>query len=283
MHLSNQANLLTLLSFSAWFFFFYWYHGVGITLGYHRLLTHKSLKLPQWVTYFFVSGGYLCLMGAPITWVAVHRLHHQKSDQPGDPHSPLDGFYHSLVIWMTEMNRYQSNEEIPRQASDIIDDPVLRLLGYRHDAQQALLCLTVNVVFRVILFCVLGWVALLANVLAAMIVFVSTQLVNAVCHLQGVGYRTWETRDQSRNVWFVGVLALGEGWHNNHHGVPKSARHGMSWWEMDVTWYTVWVLEKLKLASMVIRPPKLPKQGAKAALESLLHLDLPKEVPAEPF
>ena len=92
--------------------------------------------------------------------------------------------------------------------------------------------------------------------MATGLIFWSTQLVNAVCHLPNVGYRSHETREQSSNVWFVGLLALGEGWHNNHHAVPKSARHGFAWFEVDVTWYAVWLLEKLGLARAVIRPPK---------------------------
>lgn len=257
MQIFSEATAWTALSFVGWFLVFYLYHGLGTTLGYHRLLTHKSLKVPNWLMYFIVSGGYLGLMGSPIVWVAVHRLHHQKSDQEGDPHSPMEGFMHALLGWMFDMKQVQPQDELEKQVPDLMQDRVLRIFGYDHEPQQAFLCLGCCIVFRVLILVLLGPVALAANLLASVMTFFSTQLVNAVCHLRGVGYRSFNTREESRNVWWVGILALGEGWHNNHHGVPKSARHGMAWWEVDVTWYTIWLLEKLGMARFVIRPPKL--------------------------
>lgn len=252
----SEANLWAGLSFALWFVVFYLYHGLGITLGYHRLLTHKSLKVPKWLMYFIVSGGYFGLMGSPIVWVGVHRLHHQKSDQDGDPHSPKDGFKHALYEWMFDMRSVQSDEEMRAQVPELMADPLFRKLGDDHSPTQAQLCLGLCIAFRVLIFFALGPIALVANILATFTIFWSTQLVNAVCHLPNVGYRSHNTREQSRNVWWVGLLALGEGWHNNHHAVPKSARHGMEWFELDVTWYAVWLLEKVGLASAVVRPPK---------------------------
>jgi fatty-acid desaturase len=249
-------------SFAVWFFVFYLYHGLGITLGYHRLLTHKSLKVPRWLSYFIVSGGYFCLMGSPIVWVGVHRQHHQKSDLPGDPHSPRDGFKHALYGWMFDMRRVQSDEELQKQVPELMADPFYRMLGYTHDPYQAQLCLGLNVAFRVLLLVAFGWPAMMGSVLSCAIVFWSTQLVNAVCHLPGYGYRSHETYEDSLNVWWVALLALGEGWHNNHHAIPKSARHGMAWWEFDVTWMAVVVLEKLGLARNVIRPDKIRRAVA---------------------
>jgi sn-1 stearoyl-lipid 9-desaturase len=282
MQFHNEAATWGVLSFIGWFLFWYWYHGVGITLGYHRLLTHKSLKLPRWLSYFMVSGGYLCLMGSPIVWVGVHRLHHQKSDADGDPHSPKDGFWHSLIAWMFDMKRYQSNEDLVRQTPDLMEDPIYRALGYSHEGWVAWLCLAVNIVFRVFIYFAFGWIALAANLVVTPMVFMSTQFVNAVCHYPHAGYRLWDTRDDSLNVWWVGILAVGEGWHNNHHAIPKSARHGMAWWEVDVTWCTIWVFEKLGLAKAVVRPPKLPLQ-IKAArnVEELIGIDKQKEVAVE--
>lgn len=257
MGIFSGATAWTAQSFVGWFLLFYLYHGLGTTLGYHRLLTHKALKVPRWLMYFIVSGGYLGLMGAPIVWVGVHRLHHQKSDQPGDPHSPRDGFMHALVGWMFHMKDTQSQEDLEKQVQDLMQDPVLRRLGYDHEPEQATRCLIACIVFRVLILLVLGPVALVANLLASFMTFWSTQLVNAVCHLKSAGYRSFETREGSRNVWWVGILALGEGWHNNHHAIPKSAQHGIAWYEVDVTWYTVWLLEKLGLAQLVVRPPKI--------------------------
>lgn len=243
-------------TFFVWFLVFYLYHGLGTTLGYHRLLTHKSLKVPSWLKYFIVSGGYLGLMGAPIPWVGIHRLHHQKSDIQGDPHSPTDGFKHALYRWMFETTEIQSNEELHTQTSDLMSDKVFKLLGTKHDGSQALVCLGACIAFRVLILCTLGIIPLLANLAATFGGFWSTQFVNVFCHMRSQGYRSHETRDLSRNVWWVGILALGEGWHNNHHAVPKSARHGFAWFEVDVTWYTIWLLEKLGLAKTIIRPPK---------------------------
>jgi len=246
------------LSFVVWFLVFYLYHGLGTTLGYHRLLTHKSLKVPLWLKYFIVSGGYLGLMGAPIPWVGMHRLHHQKSDLEGDPHTPTNGFKHALYEWMFQAEDYQTNEELHGQTQDLMSDKVFALLGTSHDATQAQLCLASCIVFRLIILFTLGWIPLLANLFATFGSFWSTQFVNTFCHMQSQGYRSYETKDLSRNVWWVGILALGEGWHNNHHAIPKSARHGFKWYEVDLTWYTIWLLERLGLADMIIKPIKTP-------------------------
>lgn len=253
----NPVSLTwTISSFTAWFLGSYLYHGLGVTLGYHRLLTHKALTVPRWLMYLIVSGGYLTLMGSPIVWVGVHRLHHQKTDVPGDPHSPNEGFKHALYGWMFHMDEIQSTEELHTQVKDLLSDPLLRLLGDSHAPWQALLCLIVSIAFRVAILFFFGWTAFLANLLATFVIFWSPQLVNSVCHLPNVGYKLQTTKDNSRNVWWVAILSLGEGWHNNHHAMPTSARHGFAWWEFDVTWYTIWILEKLGLSQKVIRPPQ---------------------------
>lgn len=244
----------TAVTFVTAFFLSYLYHGLGITLGYHRLLTHKSLKVPKWLEYLIVSGGYMGLMGSPILWVAVHRLHHLKSDQPGDPHSPRDGFTHALYKWMFEMDKMQSDEEVKSICADLMHDPIYRWTGIRHKSDQAMRCLLVCIAFRVVLLALFGPFVVVANLLASFIIFWSTQFVNTFCHMEAYGYRTFHTREDSRNVWWVGWLALGEGWHNNHHAIPKSARHGLNWREFDITWVTIWALERLGLAQSVVRP-----------------------------
>ena len=262
--MSYQGIMWTAVSFTLWFLVSYYWHGVGITLGYHRLLTHRSLQLPKWLAYFWAAGAYLCLMGSPVVWVGVHRLHHQKSDVDGDPHSPVHGFKHSLYGWMFNMAETQSDEDLQAQVPDLMKDPIYRWFGCEHSARQAALCLSINVTARVLLFMIGGPIAVVANVVAMVTVFWSTQLVNAVCHLDGVGYRSHETRERSRNVWWVGVLAVGEGWHNNHHAFPKSARHGIQWFEVDITWYTIWLLEKIGLAKQVVRPPVTSRRKSAA-------------------
>ncbi len=271
MTLFNIPVAQATISFIFWFAVFYLYHGLGTTLGYHRLLTHKALKVPTWLKYFIVSGGYLGLMGAPIPWVGVHRLHHQKSDLPGDPHSPKDGFKHALYAWMAEMENVQSSEELHAQTADLMTDKVFRWFGIEHDAIQGKKCLAISILFRVLIYFVLGPIPLLANLTATFFSFWSTQFVNVFCHMKSQGYRSHETRDLSRNVWWVGIMALGEGWHNNHHAVPKSARHGFTWFEVDVTWYAIWLLEKLGLAETVIRPPQLFELSSKVNNEVALE------------
>lgn len=250
---SNFTNY-ALISGVVSFLLTYYYVGVGITLGYHRILTHRSLQVPKWLEYLIVSGGYMCLMGSPIVWVAVHRLHHLKSDQPGDPHSPRDGFTHALYQWMFEMNKYQSDDEVKAVCVDLMKDPVYRALGSDHKPGQAMLCLSLVVASRLAILALFGWPALLGNVIATVTVFWATQFVNTYCHMENHGYRTFKTREDSRNVWWVAYLSMGEGWHNNHHAMPKSAQHGMGKNEFDITWLTVVVLEAFGLAKNVVRP-----------------------------
>ncbi|HEY9784198.1 MAG TPA: acyl-CoA desaturase [Candidatus Obscuribacterales bacterium] len=254
MGIALDPTVTTVLSIIGWAVFWHVYHGLGITLGYHRLLTHKSLVVPNWLKYLICSGAYFGLMGSPIVWVGVHRQHHQKSDQPGDPHSPRDGFWHAMYKWMFYTDRVQSNEELQRQAADLMKDPLFRKLGCEHSAYQAQLCLFWCIVFRLLILAVLGWQAFVGSLIGSFTIFWSTQFVNTFCHLSQFGYQTYKTTEDSQNVWWVGLLALGEGWHNNHHAIPKSARHGLAWWEFDLTWCAIWLLEKLGLAQRVIRP-----------------------------
>ncbi len=153
--------------------------------------------------------------------------------------------------------KVQSDEDLQRQAADLMNDPLYRKLGCDHGAYHAQLNLFFCVIFRVVLFLVFGWQCVVGNLIATFTIFWSTQFVNAFCHLPGLGYRTYKTTEDSRNVWWVGLLAVGEGWHNNHHAVPKSARHGLQWWEFDFTWCCIVVLEKLGLAKRVVRPSKV--------------------------
>jgi fatty-acid desaturase len=232
----------------------YLWHGLGVTLGYHRMLAHRSLVLPAWVAYPVVIGGYLALQGSPVVWVGVHRLHHVKSDAPGDPHSPQDGFLHALVGWMFKMHRLQTNEQLHAMAQDVMRNPVYRWLGTKHTADHVVRCLLLSVVFRVIILYSLGAAAMAANLLAALLIFCSAQLVNAVCHVRILGaYRRFPTDEHSFNSWLLGLIALGEGWHNNHHAAPRMARHGLRPLEIDATWYAILLLERMGMARRVQR------------------------------
>lgn len=246
------------VTFALWFFCSWLYLGLGITAGYHRLLTHKSYKVPTWLKYFITSGGYMSMMGGPINWVGVHRLHHQKSDQEEDPHSPKKGFKHALYGWMFTMADRQSTEELQRQVPDLMEDKLFRLLGDDHKPYHAQLCFAVCVVTRLAILYFFGWIPFVATVLATLATFMSPQLVNSICHMPSQGYRLWKTREESRNVWWVALLSCGEGWHNTHHAAPRSARHGLMWWELDVTYMFILLLEKVGLATDVVRPHKMP-------------------------
>jgi fatty-acid desaturase len=247
--------------FLVFYVIFYIYHAMGITVGYHRLLSHKAFKIPPWLEYFIVSGGYLALEGSPVAWVATHRVHHRYSDMEGDPHSPRDGFWHSFIGWLPKPKEKFTGEQIEQTVPDLWRDPVYRYLDFNHTRKHAMVCLAACVAFRVAIFALLGPIALLANVAAMLGAFIGPFWVNSVCHIQDYGYRNFITEDRSRNVWWVGLIGLGEGWHNNHHAVPQSARHGMKVSEIDLSWYFIRSLQFLGLATE-IRLPKGSKNMA---------------------
>ena len=226
--------------------------GLGICVGFHRLLTHSGFQ-----TYAPVRGalavlGCLAGEGPPIMWVAAHRRHHQFSDQPGDPHSPRDGFWWSHVTWMlSSPGSLDWAEQYRRYAPDILRDPFLRFLNRRWLWLHA----TTGVLLLAAGWIGGGWqmgVSLLVYGLFVRLVWVFhvTWFVNSASHRWG--YQTYNTGDDSRNLWWVGLFAYGEGWHNNHHAHPRLARHGHRWWEIDVNYWFIFVLKKLHLVWDVV-------------------------------
>jgi stearoyl-CoA desaturase (delta-9 desaturase) len=212
--------------------------GLGITLGFHRLVTHRSFQTPKWVEYFLVFCGTLALQGGPIEWVGMHRIHHLHSDQGHDPHDSNQGFWWSHLGWM--MYHAPAQSEVPRFTKDIADDPVYQFFqNYMVHIQVAL---------GLLLFFVGGWSFVVWGIFVrAVVVYHCTWLVNSATHK--FGYRTYEdSGDNSTNCWWVALLVYGEGWHNNHHAFQYSARHGMKWWEIDLTWMTIQLLQSLGLA-----------------------------------
>ena len=252
----------------------YLYHGMGITVGYHRLLSHRALKVPRWLEYFIVSGGYLALEGSPVAWVATHRVHHRYSDLEGDPHSPRDGVWHAFMGWLPNPKERFTGESIEQTVPDLWRDPVYRYFDFNHTKTHAWVCLALCVAFRVGIFVFLGPAAVVANLLGMLPAFIGPFWVNSVCHLKGFGYRNFVTEDKSRNVWWVGLIALGEGWHNNHHAVPQSARHGMKPAEFDISWEFIRLLRFLGLATEV-RLPKGSKSMVVIDRELAAQLDVP--------
>ncbi|MCU0567501.1 MAG: fatty acid desaturase [Oculatellaceae cyanobacterium Prado106] len=214
--------------------------GLGITLGWHRLVTHRSFQTPKWLEYLLVFFGSLSMQGGPIWWVGLHRHHHLFSDQDVDHHDSSKGFWWSHMGWL--LHEVPAEAEIPRFTKDIADDPFYQFLDKYF--------LPLQVVFAGVLFLIGGWSFVLWGVFFRLVlVYHITWLVNSATHK--FGYRTYESPDRSTNCWWVGILAYGEGWHNNHHAHQYSARHGMQWWEIDMTWMTIRLLQLVGLAKKV--------------------------------
>ncbi len=223
--------------------------GLGITLGWHRLLSHRSFQTPKWLEYFLAFCGTLALQGGIIWWVGLHRHHHLHSDEDVDHHDSKKGFLWSHVRWMCF--EIPAESDIPRFTRDIADDPFYQFLNNYFFPLQ--------VVLGVILYAIGGWPFVFWGVFARLvIVYHCTWLVNSATHKYG--YRTFETTDNSTNCWWVALTTYGEGWHNNHHAYQYSARHGMKWWEIDITWMTIQLLQVLGLATKVklVEPSAAP-------------------------
>jgi fatty-acid desaturase len=238
-------------AFAAAVFLYWMCTGLGISLGYHRLHTHRSFQVPLWLEYFFAVCGTLTLEGGPITWVAVHRIHHQKSDKPGDPHSPRDGKWWSHVGWIILGETLHNNTAaMSKYAPDLAKHRFYRWLNTWHWVPMVLL--------GGILFAIGGWPMLTwAIFLRVVFGLHATWLVNSATHLWGS--RRFATRDDSRNNWFVALITFGEGWHNNHHAHPTSARHGLAWYEFDISWISLKLMKWVGLAKS-IRVAKVDEQ-----------------------
>jgi len=224
--------------------FLYWVAtGLGISLGYHRLHTHRSYRAPRLLEYFFAICGSLTLEGGPITWVATHRIHHQKSDHDGDPHSPRDGMWWAHVGWILFGESLDKLTGIvSKYAPDLGRQRFYVLLNKYHWAPL--------LVLGAILYAIGGWPMFLWGICVRVVFGLhATWLVNSATHMWG--NRRFATRDDSRNNWWVALLTFGEGWHNNHHAHPTSARHGLAWYEFDPSWITLKILRRLGLAKSV--------------------------------
>jgi stearoyl-CoA desaturase (delta-9 desaturase) len=217
--------------------------GWGISLGYHRLHTHRSYKCPTWMEYFFAVCGALTLEGGPIFWVATHRIHHQKSDQPGDPHSPHDGAWWAHVGWILWGETNHNNTKLmSKYAPDLAKHKFYVWLNNWHWVPM--------VALGVILIAIGGFPLLCWGIFLRVVVGLhATWLVNSATHMWG--NRRFVTKDDSRNNWWVALMTFGEGWHNNHHAHPTSARHGLAWYEFDISWITLKALKAIGVAKEV--------------------------------
>lgn len=229
----------------------------GITLGYHRLLTHGSMVVPRPVWYFFSLCGTLSAEGSPLFWVANHRKHHVLSDLEGDPHSPNDGFWWSHMLWFQPKETPQQELELfKRWAPDMYKDAGQRFIHKTFIVYPILLGVALYGMGEWLIGNGISFV-LWGLCLRMVVCYHCTWFVNSATHVWG--YRNYESTDRSRNLWWVALLSYGEGWHNNHHAHQRLAKHGHRWFEFDVTYRTIQVLKLLGLAKNVQdKTPELP-------------------------
>jgi stearoyl-CoA desaturase (Delta-9 desaturase) len=236
---------------------------VGITVGYHRLCTHKSFTTSAVLRYLLAAAGSMAVQGPVIRWCAEHRKHHQHSDSEHDPHSPhmsrhgswgegilatLRGAFHAHMGWLF----VGRSRGLGKYSIDLRADRALVLAD-----RQFVYWVIVGLVFPALLGGLISmswWGVLLGGLVRVLMVHHITWSVNSVCHLWGT--RPFDNRDESRNNAVVALLAMGEGWHNNHHAFPTSARHGLRWWEFDFSYYVIRVLAMVGLARNVRVPSR---------------------------
>jgi stearoyl-CoA desaturase (Delta-9 desaturase) len=240
--------------------------GFGVTIGFHRLLTHRSFTAPTAVRATFAVLGSMSVQGAVIHWVADHRKHHTFADEDGDPHSPhghggngwrsvVRGLWHAHTGWL-----FDRSERAParRFARDLRADPAIRFVD-RWFPAWALLGLAVPFAAGFGLSggeLAAGLTGLLWGGLVRIFVqHHATWSVNSICHMYGS--RPFVTNDESRNNWAVALVSLGEGWHHNHHAFPTSARHGLRWHQLDPSYAIIWLMKRARL----VRDVKLPGPG----------------------
>jgi stearoyl-CoA desaturase (Delta-9 desaturase) len=239
--------------------------GVGVTVGFHRLLTHRSFETSAPMRAALAALGSAAVEGPVIEWVANHRKHHQFSDQPGDPHSPhvehgpgwrgaLAGLFHAHVGWIFNGDDMASEE---RYAKDLLRDPVVRFID-RTFVLWALAGLAFPFGLGVALSGSIagGLTALLwGGAVRLFLLHHATFSINSLCHF--FGSRRFRTDDESRNVSWLALPTLGEAWHNNHHAFPTSARHGLRWWQLDPSAWLIGALERVGLVwSVVVISPE---------------------------
>lgn len=249
-------------------------YGQAINLCYHRVLAHKAAKLPKWFEHFWVIMALCCMEDTPARWVSTHRRHHNDSDHHDDPHSPLVTFFWGHCGWLMLLNRdSRSLETYQKYAPDILQDPFYLKI------ERSLLVLWVYLAHAVAYFLLglaIGWASsgvamtgvqfglslLVWGVLVRTVaVWHVTWSVNSLTHL--FGYQSYKTGDESRNNWIVALFAVGEGWHNNHHHDPASASNQHRWWEIDITYYNIKLMQLVGLAHDVT-PPRHRRRAAQA-------------------
>ena len=235
--------------------------GIGVTVGFHRLLTHRSFKTTTAVRATLAALGSAAIEGPVISWVADHRKHHAFSDREGDPHSPhvdhgggwrgaLAGLFHAHLGWLF-IHTHRGSKH--RYAADLIADPAIRFVD-----RTFLLWVAIGLAVPFGLGVAIGgtvtdglWTLLWGGAVRMLVVHHVTYSVNSLCHF--FGRRRFDTDDESRNLLWLALPSLGEAWHNNHHAFPTSAAHGLRRWELDLSALVIRLLERLGLAWDVVR------------------------------
>jgi stearoyl-CoA desaturase (delta-9 desaturase) len=221
--------------------FLYWVSGgLGICMGYHRLHTHRSFHVPDWVAYALATCGSLAFEGGPISWTGNHRLHHKYSDQPGDPHSSREGFFWAHLGWIIYgAAGHNATVKYSKYTPDLAKHRYYVWLNDYHWVP--------TVVVAAILYLMGGLPFVMWGIfMRVTLCFHATWCVNSAAHLWGK--RRFATGDDSRNLWWLALITFGEGWHNNHHAHPTSARHGLAWYELDIAYLQIRFLKMLGLA-----------------------------------
>jgi len=220
---------------------------LGITIGFHRMVVHRSFRPHPVVKFTLLVFGSMAFQGPVLRWAAIHIKHHAHTDREGDPHSPLQGLLFAHVIWLFGDGLNQAPPQ--KYCRHLLKDRMIVFVNY-----TTVLWMGVGLAIPFLLG---GWTGLLWGGLVR--IFLTHHVmwsVNSICHT--FGKREFETTDQSHNEWIVGLLCFGEGWHNNHHAFPRSAFHGLHWWQFDLSGYLIWTLERLGLVQDVYRiPPAL--------------------------
>ena len=244
------------------FGFMYAITSVGITIGYHRLFTHSSFKTSRFMTAVFAAFGSMAIEGPVLQWVADHRRHHQCSDDEGDPHSPhlhsggileaLKGMWHSHMGWMINPRTKQSMRYVGDLRKDKLVRRMSKLFPFFVLISLALPALLGGLMTMTWMGAFLGF--LWGGLVRICFVHHVTWSINSVCHIWGA--QPFNTNDHSRNNLIMGVFALGEGWHNNHHAFQSSARHGLRWWQLDMSYIIIWFMSKVGLVYDVRVPTK---------------------------
>ncbi len=232
--------------------FLYWVTAcLGVTIGYHRLLSHRSFMVPRWLERFFATCGAISCQHGPIDWVGLHRHHHSFSDTEVDHHNSKKGFWWSHMGWM--FKDVEALKAVPKLSADLIKDPYYRFLNKYFLFLQIPIALSLYVIGQKL--GVGGWAMVLWGVpLRLVVVYHVTWLVNSATHCWGEA--PFESGDSSKNNAWVAALTFGEGWHNNHHAFPNSARQGLLKGQIDITWEHIKFLARLGLAKKVKLPSR---------------------------